>query len=801
MLLPLLIMNAWVAILIVYLLQTGTIFCQSKYCADSSIRIKYTTNNPSFIESQTIPDTSGKNYLIGSFANGANTQRGIQIFKTSWGDSIYWGKKIYNQNKSVSILNINFAPGGTFICNGVWGNSEDIFLCRIDTNGNLLWSNRYRLTVSHPGYSNGQKNYKHILVTNNSIFVNAYFGLYNIVFKLDLNGNLLWSTQFNNSNIQLEGGQIKGAPLISNDTIIVISSYQKQSPVTLYITERFTIITKLNKNTGTLYESTVFKTASDPIIKGLFPEFIVKNKDNTFTLIGSISLSTITGLSQGSSYTFNIQLDNKFNPITSLYYIHDPALLLMGQFFSFDFNSHKKNIFQYNLYFSNDKYFLSFNNNMNIERTRKFVMPPTGIYRDFIKLDDKENVHFTFNYSENGRPVIEYARLSNLAPSNTLNCFGIDTSIFQSVTFTVYRETFTWNVVNSNVLTMLPVNLITESEVINKEVVCKQVSYCDSLKILGSPTVCIGAGNARFSSFLNPQCLKSLNWKFDTSYASLVNYEADSAITLRFKKTGSFYLKAEVNNCVVNDSILVTITNPQTSLQLNKKDSLLCPGGTVVLQANPGFQSYQWQDGSTNSSYNVTATGLYRVTATDSCGNIFSDSMRVDAADTSLNVMPTYSICPYDSAKLLLPSNATNITWQPAASGFLFGNTLSLFPQQTTAYLIEAQIPPGCAIQKNITVVKGDCPEWVRFPSAFTPNADGLNDIFKPGISGTLQSYNLKIFNRSGQLIVNSNNPFEGWDGTFKGKKQNSGVFVFLCSYRFTSGETKMEKGTVMLIR
>ena len=104
-------------------------------------------------------------------------------------------------------------------------------------------------------------------------------------------------------------------------------------------------------------------------------------------------------------------------------------------------------------------------------------------------------------------------------------------------------------------------------------------------------------------------------------------------------------------------------------------------------------------------------------------------------------------------------------------------------------------------MEKTITVVAEKCPEWVRIPTAFTPNGDGLNDLLRPAVSGKLASYNMRIFERNGQLIFNSDNPFAGWDGTIKNKAQNGGVYVYLCRYQFHGRQEVIAKGTITLIR
>jgi gliding motility-associated-like protein len=68
---------------------------------------------------------------------------------------------------------------------------------------------------------------------------------------------------------------------------------------------------------------------------------------------------------------------------------------------------------------------------------------------------------------------------------------------------------------------------------------------------------------------------------------------------------------------------------------------------------------------------------------------------------------------------------------------------------------------------------------FVYIPNSFTPNADGNNDIFKPSLVGfDTEEYNLQIFNRWGELVFETNDVEQGWDGTFK-SSYNSQVGVY----------------------
>lgn len=86
-------------------------------------------------------------------------------------------------------------------------------------------------------------------------------------------------------------------------------------------------------------------------------------------------------------------------------------------------------------------------------------------------------------------------------------------------------------------------------------------------------------------------------------------------------------------------------------------------------------------------------------------------------------------------------------------------------------------------------------------PTAFTPNSDGKNDIFKPIISGNLKKIEFRIFDRWGQNIFSTMDHWKGWDGTNRGEAQDQGVFVWICHYQFVGQELQTRKGNVFLIR
>lgn len=92
-------------------------------------------------------------------------------------------------------------------------------------------------------------------------------------------------------------------------------------------------------------------------------------------------------------------------------------------------------------------------------------------------------------------------------------------------------------------------------------------------------------------------------------------------------------------------------------------------------------------------------------------------------------------------------------------------------------------------------------PEYRLFiPDAFSPNGDGLNDIFKPSSIG-IKEYNFEIFNRWGEMIYKSSGPDDGWDGSFKGNRSPQGAYVYLLNVVDIKGMSHRFNGKIVLIR
>jgi gliding motility-associated-like protein len=116
-------------------------------------------------------------------------------------------------------------------------------------------------------------------------------------------------------------------------------------------------------------------------------------------------------------------------------------------------------------------------------------------------------------------------------------------------------------------------------------------------------------------------------------------------------------------------------------------------------------------------------------------------------------------------------------------------------------YRVKVSVPEGCFAYDDVTVRVFKTGPDIFIPSAFTPNGDRKNDVLKPIAVGIKSLTYFKIFNRWGQLIFNTTELENGWDGTVGGKEQATGTYIYSAEATDYLGKPIVRKGTVVLIR
>jgi len=214
--------------------------------------------------------------------------------------------------------------------------------------------------------------------------------------------------------------------------------------------------------------------------------------------------------------------------------------------------------------------------------------------------------------------------------------------------------------------------------------------------------------------------------------------------------------------------------------------------------------TYQWYKdsiaikGATSATYQVTDTNAHYYNALITTNNQCITSEPLLIAKSKLDkikIPPDTALCGSDTLQLA-----------PALEGIQYSingvGSQEVSIAKEGNYTITATDVNGCQKVFNTLIIKQNCTDCDAYvPNAFTPNGDGLNDIFKAKPACFTSAFNCRIFNRWGEQLFTSTNINHAWDGTYKGKKMAQGSYVYIIHYKTASGINKIIKGIVVLMQ
>lgn len=264
-------------------------------------------------------------------------------------------------------------------------------------------------------------------------------------------------------------------------------------------------------------------------------------------------------------------------------------------------------------------------------------------------------------------------------------------------------------------------------------------------------------------------------------------------ITTTYTVTGSD------GTCSNSASISVTVSAPPTALISG--DNEICQGTISNLVASGGG-TYSWNNGiaTANNSVSPLTSTTYIVTVSiGSCS---------DTASIFLTVFPlppanagNDTLIYFGGSAQLNGSGGTIYQWSPTLFLDCFDcQTPVASPETTTWYYLMVTDANGCIATDSVLVrVEYNCGD-VFLPNAFSPNNDGYNDEFR--IRGNcIVTIDLKIYDRWGEKVFETNDPLMGWNGEFDGSPMNPGVFHYTYSGTLLNEEIISGKGNVTLVR
>lgn len=263
---------------------------------------------------------------------------------------------------------------------------------------------------------------------------------------------------------------------------------------------------------------------------------------------------------------------------------------------------------------------------------------------------------------------------------------------------------------------------------------------------------------------------------------------------------GAFFTYYILGNGQIDSVKLLVINAPNYDIG---SDTTYCESDSVLLNAFlPNAISYEWSNGDTLSYTYVTDTGHYSVIVANP-GCAVSDSIYfyklLPNPPVNLGEDSLFCFYYFDSLRLdATTSNAVSYFWRPTGE-----SSPKITVMYADFYAVSVTRENGCVRTGGFEVMEV-CPPSYYAPNAFTPDGDGINDIYKI-FSENYEGFTLRIYNRFGQQLFNTEDPDLGWDGTYKGKECELGVYTYKISingYNFEGEKVDIKKaGTFVLYR
>lgn len=250
--------------------------------------------------------------------------------------------------------------------------------------------------------------------------------------------------------------------------------------------------------------------------------------------------------------------------------------------------------------------------------------------------------------------------------------------------------------------------------------------------------------------------------------------------------------------------------------EMNAKVSFVPPDcygqntGTIVLRADGGIQPYAY---SIDLGNTFQETGVFK--------ELFSGSYQLVVKDAGDCMLHADNIIVNEPSPLFISSvSATPVSCSTVKDGRLIISVSGGTPPYTYSipgYIMQqdsviAELDAGsyhyvisdmhnCLASGDADITKESRNCAVFIPNAFSPNGDGINDLFRIIAHDDIHDYHMAIYGRWGQLIFECNDPEKGWNGMGKGGSLPTGSYLYIITFTDSKMQARKEKGVFLLIR
>ncbi len=404
-----------------------------------------------------------------------------------------------------------------------------------------------------------------------------------------------------------------------------------------------------------------------------------------------------------------------------------------------------------------------------------------------------------------------------LASPTSISCYGgSDGSVTASITAGSSPYTYAWSngdslITNStsNLISNLSSN--TYSVTITDGNGCQSTSsvvltHPSSISVipLGSSSTCGNNNGSVWARVSGGTGSFNYSWSNSSSQDTVTNLPAGIyTLTVTDANNCSVITTASIGN---SDGPHITISSTNTCRSKAE--------GTITANATgTGTLLYSWSNGQNTQNLDQLPIGNYTLTVTDGSGcTALTSTSITQLPDPIISAGIDTTLSP--GQRVVLTANGgRSYLWSPSVS--LSNDTINnpiASPIQTTNYTVMVTDQNNCTATDNVLIrvreITLNCDSinvanTIFIPTAFSPNADGQNDMFHIRLiqASCVTSVKLELYDRWGELIFATTDLTIGWDGYYRGREMKTAVFAYYLTATLSNGQSVFKKGNVTLLR
>jgi gliding motility-associated-like protein len=312
----------------------------------------------------------------------------------------------------------------------------------------------------------------------------------------------------------------------------------------------------------------------------------------------------------------------------------------------------------------------------------------------------------------------------------------------------------------------------------------------------------------------------SFSWIFgDNSAPVKAN---NRSITHQFPAPGTYRVRlvlTDTNYCNAPDTFAIVLrVSPEVVADFEVQSPGCAPYTAEFNNTSAGGQTFHWDFGNGQTSTAINPTAFYATPGSYTIRLIARDPSTCNLIDTSFRVIEVlskiqaaFTFSPNPSEENI-PTTFTNNSQLASQYKWIFGDGEELITFQRDTIVRHQYRQSGTFNVCLITINEIGCNDTLCIPveafvdplidvvTAFTPNNDGVND--RAAIIGFgVVKLSFKIFNRWGQLMFETSDVQQGWDGNFKGKPQPMDAYGYTLDAELLTGQKLRKAGSITLIR